>query len=55
MDDYEAYFKHMEYAEELAYENGFCPFTRKPCMGSDCQCGVSEDAIFFGCGLMREN
>ena len=53
MMDYEQYFKHCDYDEEEAYTEGFCPFTRKVCMGSDCQLGVFFDGIFYGCGLDR--
>jgi len=54
MLDYEAYFKKVDYSEETAYENGFCPFTRKPCMGTDCQLGVVDGNIFYGCGLAKK-
>lgn len=47
--DYEEYFASMEYEEN--YENGFCPFSRKPCMGTDCQLSVVYKAEFSGCQL----
>ena len=49
--DYEEYYKRLEYSEEIIYENGFCPFTRKPCMGTDCQLSVNYKAEFAGCQL----
>ena len=51
MLEYENYFEKMDYSEEGVYENGFCPFTRRPCMGTDCQLGVISNDIFEGCGL----
>jgi len=49
---YEEYFDKMEFDEDSGYENGFCPFTRKPCMGADCQTGLFKDGIFYGCAMI---
>lgn len=51
--DYEEYFASMEYEEN--YENGFCPFSRKKCMGSDCQLSDFSDDIFHGCKLAQRS
>lgn len=49
---YEEYYAAMDYADEGRYDNGFCPMTRKPCMGSDCQIGNVVDEVFTRCGLV---
>lgn len=48
---YEEYSEKLEISEEVKYDNGFCPFTRQPCMGTDCQLSVVNKAEFYGCQL----
>lgn len=50
---FEEYFENLDMNPDDV-ENGFCPFTRKSCMGISCQMSASDGGIFSGCGLCEK-